>query len=76
MNTAILILLLTRPWPARRTSEKAIQLVTEFGAQGALVQVMQAAKEVLERELRDLEAEGDEEFETQVAEDPAWRERL
>ena len=61
-----------------KTSEKAVELVAEFGAQGAVMQVMQAAKEVLERELRELERDGDEEFEEAVGgvEDSEWRERL
>lgn len=56
----------------------AVELVAEFGAQGAVMQVMQAAKEVLERELRELERDGDEEFEEAVGgvEDSEWRERL
>jgi uncharacterized spore protein YtfJ len=60
--------------------EKAIQLVAEFGAQGAMIQVMYAAKKQLERELRDLEhSEGiinvDGGLEEE-SEDPEWRERV
>ena len=52
-----------------KTSEKAMDLVAEFGAQGAVLQVMQAAKDVLERELRDLDKGEDDEYEEAV-EDP------
>lgn len=60
--------------------EKAMQLVAEFGAQGAMVQVMYAAKKQLEQELRDLEhSEGiinvDGGLEEE-SEDPEWRERV
>ena len=60
--------------------EKAIQLVAEYGAQGAMIQVMYAAKKQLERELRDLEhSEGvinvDGGLEEE-REDPEWRDRV
>ena len=59
---------------------QAMQLVEEYGAQGAMVQVMHAAKKVLEQELRDLErSEGavniDGTIEEEV-EDVGWRERV
>jgi hypothetical protein len=60
--------------------DRAIPRVAEYGAQGAMVQVMYAAKKQLEQELRDLEhsegiinVDGGLEEET---EDPEWRERV
>lgn len=58
----------------------AMKLVAEYGAQGAMVQVMYAAKKQLESELRDLEhSEGIINVDGTLGEeteDPGWRERV
>jgi hypothetical protein len=61
-----------------KVSERAMQLVIEYGAQGAMMQVMHAAKKQLDKEMRELEASerfpGSELEED--SEDPVWRTRV